>query len=248
MGTHATSVHTLSADGNARIHVGNNVYGTESRCLADLRITDPRLDKKRIEQTKGGLLAEVYRWILDNADFRRWRHDRESRLLWIKGDPGKGKAMLFCGIVNELETSNAGKLAYFFCQGTDARINIAVAVLRGLLYMLVDRQPSRLLHVQKKYDLAGKQLFEDANAWVALSEIFGRCLARLESDPDILAHRCPRQMHDGPGQALGVDRFKIGGPHIKWVVSSWNRGVSGTGWAENTAESRVERRISVCRR
>jgi hypothetical protein len=37
-------------------------------------------------------------------------------------------------------------------------------------------------------------------------------------------------------------------PHIKWIVSSRNREASGTGWAENTAESRVKRRISVCRR
>jgi hypothetical protein len=70
----------------------------------------------------------VYRWILDIADFRRWRHDRESRLLWIKGKPSKGKTMLLCDIVDELETSNAGKLAYFLCQGTDARINNVVGV------------------------------------------------------------------------------------------------------------------------
>jgi hypothetical protein len=30
-------------------------------CLADLQATDPRDDKTRIEQTKGGLLADVYR-------------------------------------------------------------------------------------------------------------------------------------------------------------------------------------------
>lgn len=55
------------------------------RCLADLRTTDPRHDKKRIEDTKGGLLADAYRWILHNPDFERWRDDPQSRLLWIKG-------------------------------------------------------------------------------------------------------------------------------------------------------------------
>ncbi|PON20625.1 hypothetical protein TGAM01_v210499 [Trichoderma gamsii] len=40
--------------------------------------------------------------ILDHSDFRQWRDDERSRLLWIKGDPGKGKTMLLCGIVNEL--------------------------------------------------------------------------------------------------------------------------------------------------
>jgi len=49
-------------------------------------LTDPRDDKARIEQTKGGLLKDSYKWILDDRDFRRWRDDEHSRLLWIKGD------------------------------------------------------------------------------------------------------------------------------------------------------------------
>ncbi|KAK0736245.1 hypothetical protein B0T21DRAFT_440488 [Apiosordaria backusii] len=72
-------------------------------CLADLRSTDPRLDKKRIEEAKGGLVTNVYRWILDNTDFNRWCNLPESRLFWIKGDPGKGKTILLYGIINELK-------------------------------------------------------------------------------------------------------------------------------------------------
>ena len=108
--------------------------------MADLRTTDPRDDKTRIEQTKGGLLKDSYRWILDNADFQRWRDDEENRLLWIKGAPGKGKTMLLCGVVNELKKAIADTdlLSFFFCQATDARINNATAVLRGLIYLLVN--------------------------------------------------------------------------------------------------------------
>src|SRR2546428_21144 len=62
-----------------------------------------------------------YRWILDNADFQRWRDDEENRLLWIKGAPGKGKTMLLCGVINELKKSIADTdlLSFFFCQATD---------------------------------------------------------------------------------------------------------------------------------
>jgi hypothetical protein len=141
-------------------------------CLQDLRSTDPRDDKRRIEETKGGLLEDSYCWILENSDFRRWRDDPQSRLLWIEGDPGKGKTMLLCGIVKNLKKAKTAHLSYFFCQATDSRINNATAVLRGLLYLLVTQQPSLVSHIQKKYDYAGKALFEDANAWVALSEIF----------------------------------------------------------------------------
>lgn len=152
-------------------------------CLQDLQVTDPRMDKKRIEETKGGLLEDSYRWILENPDFQRWCNNQHSRLLWIKGDPGRGKTMLLCGIVNELEKSMAKTdlLSYFFCQAVDPRINTATAVLRGLVYLLVDQQPSLVSHIRKKYDYAGKALFEDANAWVALSEI----LTDILQDPSL---------------------------------------------------------------
>jgi hypothetical protein len=147
---------------------------TDNKCLADLRLTNPCDDKKRIEETKGGLLKDSYRWVLDNPDFRKWHDDPQDRLLWVKADPGKGKTMLLCGIIDELQDSMgaASLLSYFFCQATDSRINNATAIIRGLLYLLVDRQPSLISHVQTKYDKAGRTLFEDTNAWVALSEIF----------------------------------------------------------------------------
>ena len=145
----------------------------DNTCLADLRLTDPRDDRKRIEETKGGLLKDSYRWILENAVFQRWRNDPQSQLLWINADPGKGKTMLLCGIIDELQQSIAttGLLSYFFCQASDSRINNANAALRGLMYMLVCQQPSLISHVRKKYDHAGKALFEDANAWIALSDL-----------------------------------------------------------------------------
>jgi hypothetical protein len=82
--------------------------------------------------------------------------------------------MLLCGIINELQKAAGNNItvSYFFCQATDSRINSATAVLRGLLYMLIDQQSSLASHVRKKHDHAGKALFEDANAWVALTEIF----------------------------------------------------------------------------
>ncbi|UKZ72429.1 Vegetative incompatibility protein HET-E-1 [Trichoderma virens FT-333] len=131
-------------------------------CLTHLRTTDPRHDKARIEATKGGLFKDSYRWILEHSDFQQWRDDERSRLLWIKGDPGKGKTMLLCGIVNELspetrlEDQKANTLlSYFFCQATDERINSATAVLRGLIYLVVEQQPLLVSHIQEKYKHGG---------------------------------------------------------------------------------------------
>jgi hypothetical protein len=152
----------------------------EQECVRNLRLTDPRDDKKRIEETKGGLLEDSYHWILEAPNFQQWRDDQQSQLLWIKGDPGKGKTMLLCGIINELSKMDNGLLSFFFCQGTDSRINSAIAVLRGLTYLLVDQQPSLAWHLQNKYDQAGPSLFEDTNAWIAMSDIFTNMVQDLD--------------------------------------------------------------------
>jgi hypothetical protein len=154
-----------------------------NKCVQDLRLTDPRDDKKRIEETKGSLLEDSYHWILENSDFQQWDDDQQSPLLWIKGDPGKGKTMLLCGIINELKKSitETNLLSYFFCQATDSRINNATVVLRALVYLLVNQQPSLTSHLRKKHDHAGETLFEDANTWVALSKIFSNILQEPSS-------------------------------------------------------------------
>ncbi|KAK4897683.1 hypothetical protein LTR49_027947 [Elasticomyces elasticus] len=95
--------------------------------LAPVYGEDPRNYKKRIEETNGGLLADSYRWVLDDTTFQQWQLDPHNRLLWVKGDPGKGKTMLLCGIINEVQktVANTVSVSYFFCQATDSRINSA---------------------------------------------------------------------------------------------------------------------------
>lgn len=146
-------------------------------CLRDLRTTNPYDDKNRIQNTNGGLLKDSYRWILDNEEFKQWQNNQNNqnnRLLWIRGDPGKGKTMLLCGIIDELTQlhGNTTNISFFFYQATDVRINSATSILRGLIYLLIQKNPSLLFYVRARYDQAGKALFEDTNAWSALSAIF----------------------------------------------------------------------------
>jgi hypothetical protein len=196
----------------------------DQECIQHLRLTDPRDDKKRIEETKGGLLEHSYHWILEHSDFQQWRNGQQGQLLWIKGDPGKGKTMLLCGIINELKKmAKTELLSYFFCQATDSRINNAKAVLRGLVYLLVDQQPSLVSHIRKKHDHAGKTLFEDANAWVALSEIFTNIL----QDPSLnstylIIDALDECVTDLPKLLDFVVQKSSVSPHVKWIVSSRN--------------------------
>ncbi|KAK7190547.1 Vegetative incompatibility protein HET-E-1-like protein 15 [Paraphaeosphaeria sporulosa] len=197
----------------------------QNKCVQDLRSSNPRDDKTRIEQTKGGLLADAYRWVLDNDTFQQWQQDSESRLLWVKGDPGKGKTMLLCGIIDKLHNSlpKNALLAYFFCQATDSRINTATAVLRGLLYMLVSQEPSLASHIRNGYDRAGKALFEDANAWVALTAIFADVLRDPQLRNTYLIIDALDECVTDQSKLLDFVAKQSSASHCaKWIVASRN--------------------------
>lgn len=134
--------------------------------------------------------------------------------------------MLLCGIINELTrlTAKTHLLAFFYYQVTNSRINNATAVLRGLLYLLVDQQPSLISHIQKQHNLASKTLFEDANAWVSLSDIFINVL----QDPSL---KSTYLIIDALDECVAADLPKLLdfivkrssiSPRVKWIVSSRN--------------------------
>ncbi|APA11969.1 hypothetical protein sscle_08g067390 [Sclerotinia sclerotiorum 1980 UF-70] len=195
----------------------------DKRCLIDLFITDPRKDKQRIEELKGGLLFKVYEWVFQNTEYQQWYNDQSNRLLWVRGDPGKGKTMLLCGIIDEIRTSNNYALAYFFCQSNVDTINSAISVLRGLIYMLLDEQPSLIRHLQKEYEVPGKQLFEGINAWVALSNILKNILHDKSLKPIILIIDALDECEKDMVKLLRLIVSSLAEfPRIKWLVSSRN--------------------------
>ncbi|KAL7787609.1 hypothetical protein V8C43DRAFT_288578, partial [Trichoderma afarasin] len=226
--SHSRGITNNSFGNNVRIYQGDvhnhdsHAPGQADPCLVDLRITDPRDDKTRIEETKGNLLKDSYCWILEHADFQMWLNDPQCRLLWIKGDPGKGKTMLLCGIINELEEFKAYRLSYFFCQATETGLRSATAVLRGLIYSLVIQQPSLLSHVREKYDRAGKQLFEDRNAWTALSKILKLILDDPSLQDVVLLIDALDECTEGLLSLLHLIREISSTSYAKWIVSSRN--------------------------
>jgi hypothetical protein len=151
--------------------------------------------------------------------------------------------MLLCGIINELNRSIAKTdlLSYFFYQATDSRINNATAALRGLVYMLVTQQPSLISHVREKHEHAGKTLFEDANTWVALSEIFVNIL----QDPNLnsayfIIDALDECVVDLPKLLDFIVQISSVSRRIKWLISSRN-------WPD--IEERLERagyRVRLC--
>ncbi|KAH7038980.1 hypothetical protein B0J12DRAFT_731324 [Macrophomina phaseolina] len=188
----------------------------DHKCLRDLRATHPRDDKKRIEDLKGGLLKDSYRWILGNSDFQKWHDGPQSRLLWVKADPGKAKTMLLCGIIDELEKSNTpGLLAYFFCQATDLRINSATAVLRGLVYLLVEQQPSLISHVREKALQKYKRMGR------LVGDLYGHSAGR-RAEKHLIIDALDECTTDLPKLLDFIAKNSSVSPRVKWIVSSRN--------------------------
>jgi hypothetical protein len=180
----------------------------------------------RIENTKGGLLYDSYVWILGHRDFVDWKDRDEPRLLWIRGDPGKGKTMLLIGIVKELQKSICASvlLSYFFCQGTDSRLNNATAVLRGLVYQLLIQQRFLISHLREEYDKAGRWLFEDTNAFVALSKTFTKMLDDTRLKRIYLVVDALDECDSGLSQLLDLIRHvSTSYSRVKWLISSRNQ-------------------------
>lgn len=201
----------------------------DQRCQDTLQATNPSLDKARIEEDKGGLFRDSYCWVLDNVYFKEWMDARHGQFLWIKGDPGKGKTMLLCGIIDELPkiAMRDTNISFFFCQATNSRINNAAAVLRGLIYMLVQQQPSLIVHVRDGS-------FEGENAWFALRKAFINIL----EDPHLRSTYLIIDALDECTADLNrllqlLVQSSSAYPHVKWAVSSRNwpsieKGLNGT--------------------
>ncbi|KAL2885567.1 Vegetative incompatibility protein HET-E-1 [Ceratocystis lukuohia] len=213
-------VNALVANGNDQTEGQQNYDMDENdkQCLSDLFIADPGTDKKTIESTKGGLLEDSYKWIISHNSFEQFRKGSESQILWIKGDPGKGKTMLLCGIIDELMLENSSTLSYFFCQATSNRHNTATSVLRGLIHHLARCNPRLIKHVREKYDYK-RELFKTEMPWHDLCDI----LTAMVNDPGV---KDVILIVDGLDEC-SADRpkllkFIIKPLPVKWIVSSRN--------------------------
>ncbi|CAH0034085.1 unnamed protein product [Clonostachys rhizophaga] len=197
---------------------------TDKKCLVDLRIINPSTQKKTIENAKGGLLKGVYEWILGHPEYQRFRNDDTNRLLWVKGDPGKGKTMLLCGIINDLEYKSSISVLYFFCEATQNNsLRCATVVLCTLIWRLCTSRPHLVSHVRKKYDTEGKDSFEDSAALFTLEEI----MADILQDPGCSTLTFVIDALDECTEDIMLDLIRIiitfsNSFEAKWIVSSRN--------------------------
>jgi hypothetical protein len=145
-----------------------------------LFLTTPSIDRDEIIDNKGDIALGTCGWIKDVDEFKSW-FEGPTHLLWISGGPGKGKTFLsiyltryFSEIAKKMasEASSTMLVLEFFCNNTDDKRNTALALLRGLLYQLLDTHEALFDYILPKFELLQDQnrnLFSDTS----LQELWG---------------------------------------------------------------------------
>ncbi len=164
--------------GSDGFRVSADLAGSE--CLRALFVTNSEDDKASIENKTYRLLEESCAWIFEEHAFLTWLKEDQSPMLWIHGDPGKGKSMLMIAIIAKLSVRREPRhngFVFFFCDAADERRRTAISALRGIIYQLICQHPLLLQYLQREYDRERNQLFSSPNALQALWRILQNMLA-----------------------------------------------------------------------
>jgi ankyrin repeat protein len=112
-------------------------------------------------------------WILSHPAYVTWITAEETRLLWVTGEPGCGKTMLSAYLTEHLRLGRAThvkpQVFFFFCDDKVKSQRDANAILRGILYQILQRHRKLIKHVKARFEIDGPSL---ANSFPALWELF----------------------------------------------------------------------------
>ena len=148
-------------------------------CVQALFVTDPADDLQMIANKKDRPLEATDIWLLNDSAYLKWLGDNHSCVLWLHGDPGKGKTMLAIALIEEFSkrtqpylSASDVALVYFFCDNQDDRRKTAPLILRGLIYQILCQRPDLTIYLHNEYEKQREQLFTSPNSLQALWRIF----------------------------------------------------------------------------
>ncbi|KID59995.1 Heterokaryon incompatibility protein R, partial [Metarhizium hybridum] len=203
----------------------------ESQLMRDLHIALGKWTR-RLEPEGSYSLPDLYQWILSTQEYKEFLDwdKADPKLLWVSGGPGRGKTLLFAAIASQLsargkEEPVTAKLAFFFCGSSTFGSDNVAAVLKGLIWCLLEQQPLLDRHSDETRTSTRGKYFDDQSDFLALSEAFYSMI----QDPNFektyflvdAIDQCSAD--DGPGlddflHLISVSRSLSS--KVRWLVSS----------------------------
>ena len=139
---------------------------SRKECMAALFLTDPRDDRERLKDLKGSIVDGTCEWVERHAFYRSWLH-ADSQLLWLSGGPGKGKTMISMFLAERLETHakqyKTATFLQYFCDNKVEKCRTATAVLRGLLYQILQKRVEMFEYILPEFDIQRGSLFKPSS-------------------------------------------------------------------------------------
>lgn len=180
--------------------------------------------KSSLGQNRDKLPQTFVEEILRHPNYVCWRDGRDVGLLYIEGDPGKGKTTISINIIEQLSLPSLGNalVIYFFCQGTDSRTNSIEAIIKGLILQLVNCDQELGESLRNLWDPISNCFHEDLSSWRNLWNIFLDMLSTCTSHKIYV-------IIDGLDECQGEEmtsfldvlvQFGLNSPsRVKWLVT-----------------------------
>lgn len=141
---------------NSKVELFASTGNDDKRCHRALFLTDPTNDQDAIIISKGKRATGTCDSIIATNTYNE-RKQAPSGLLWIFGGPGEGKTFLLISFPKTGRSEYIG--VYFFCANKDVHRNPANAVLRGLLYQLIQQNAQLTRHLLPLWRVQQDTLF-----------------------------------------------------------------------------------------
>jgi hypothetical protein len=158
---------------NLQLLIAHTIEDIDRFCLRALRCPDALAIKNKLK-ARDRLLRKPIEWVLQHPNYVNWQQGSDFCLLWLKGGAGKGKTMISVYIVERLSTlrNNSTAVIYFFCRNDNNELNSPEAIIKGLIFRLIDQQKELKESLRRRWDTGNDCFNEDVTSWQILWNIF----------------------------------------------------------------------------
>ncbi|CAI7665252.1 unnamed protein product [Penicillium glandicola] len=227
---HSVHLDTRQINFHAGTLVSLEVSRQDRDFIERFWVKDMTNEIQNIQQERGKLQEACYKWIIHTQEYKSlvdWHQDQKARLVWIRGDAGKGKTMLLIGLVNELNThvdTHFGEmmLSYFFCKGTDSSVNSAISVLRGLVWMILRQKTSLIADFREQLQGYDLNALRESSTFPAIKEAFLSMLRHPDLGRVYLVVDALDECKSDLDQLLELIRESSELANVRWIFASRN--------------------------